>query len=89
LFQPEALRQAVAVKVGGALNKRGCPFDGINVKDFHVVAGQIGWASRGTATERALMEFVGTENLEERVDLKARTIDAPALAFVRKTFGVG
>jgi uncharacterized Ntn-hydrolase superfamily protein len=41
------------------------------------------------ATESALMEFVGTENLEERVDLKARTIDAPALAFVRKTFGAG
>jgi hypothetical protein len=35
------------------------------------------------------MEFVGTENLEERVDMKARTIDAPALAFVRKTFGPG
>lgn len=41
------------------------------------------------ATERALVEFVGTENLEERVDMKARTIDAPALAFVRKTFGLG
>jgi uncharacterized Ntn-hydrolase superfamily protein len=38
------------------------------------------------ATERALMEFVGTENLEERFDLKARTVDAPALAFVRRTF---
>lgn len=41
------------------------------------------------ATEHALMEFFGMENLEERVDLKAHTIDAPALAFVRKTFGGG
>jgi len=41
------------------------------------------------ATERALLDFVGTENLEERFDLKARTIDAPALAFLRQTFGEG
>ena len=41
------------------------------------------------ATERALTAFIATENLEERVDVKARTIDAPALAFVRDTFGVG
>ncbi len=41
------------------------------------------------ATERALTAFVATENLEERVDVKARTIDAPALAFVRQTFGAG
>lgn len=39
------------------------------------------------ATERALLDFVGTENLEERVDVGGRTIDALALAFVRRTFG--
>jgi uncharacterized Ntn-hydrolase superfamily protein len=38
------------------------------------------------ATGRALAQFVATENLEERLDLKARTIDLPALAFLRKTY---
>jgi uncharacterized Ntn-hydrolase superfamily protein len=39
------------------------------------------------ATARALDAFVATENLEERIDLAARTIDAPALAFLRQSFG--
>jgi len=38
------------------------------------------------ATERALAEFVGTENLEERVDISNRTIDPPALQYIRQTF---
>lgn len=36
--------------------------------------------------ERVLEAFVGTENLEERVDLKARSIDRPALDYLRKKF---
>jgi uncharacterized Ntn-hydrolase superfamily protein len=39
------------------------------------------------ATARALDAFIATENLEERTDLAARTIDAPALAFLRHSFG--
>ena len=39
------------------------------------------------ATAEALDAFTSTENLEERIDLAARTIDAPALAYLRKTFG--
>jgi uncharacterized Ntn-hydrolase superfamily protein len=39
------------------------------------------------AAERALETFVGTENLEERVDLAARTIDQPALDYLRGKFG--
>ena len=39
------------------------------------------------ATAQALDAFTSTENLEERVDIAARTIDAPALAYLRKTFG--
>jgi uncharacterized Ntn-hydrolase superfamily protein len=39
------------------------------------------------ATAKALDAFTSTENLEERIDLAARTIDAPALAYLRKTFG--
>jgi len=39
------------------------------------------------ATAKALDAFTSTENLEERIDLKARTIDPPALAYLRKTFG--
>lgn len=39
------------------------------------------------AAAKALESFITTENLEGRLDLKARTIDAPALAFLRQTFG--
>ena len=38
------------------------------------------------ATEDALNAFVTTENFEERVNLKARTVDAPVLAYLRNTF---
>jgi uncharacterized Ntn-hydrolase superfamily protein len=37
------------------------------------------------ATTNAMELFVGTENLEERIDLKARTIDRPALEYLRTT----
>jgi len=40
----------------------------------------------GDATASALDAFIATENLEERVDLAARTIDKPALMFLRKNF---
>jgi uncharacterized Ntn-hydrolase superfamily protein len=36
------------------------------------------------ATARALDAFAAAENLEERCDITARTIDAPALAFLRR-----
>lgn len=39
------------------------------------------------STAQALENFITTENLEGRLDLRARTIDAPALAFLRQTFG--
>jgi uncharacterized Ntn-hydrolase superfamily protein len=35
------------------------------------------------AIEKALDAFIASENFEERVDLKARTIDAPVLAYMR------
>lgn len=38
-------------------------------------------------TEHALTRLIDTENLEQRVDIKARRIDAPALAFLRRQFG--
>lgn len=38
------------------------------------------------ATAKAIDTFIAAENFEERVDLKARTIDAPVLAHLRKTF---
>jgi uncharacterized Ntn-hydrolase superfamily protein len=34
-------------------------------------------------TEKALDVFIASENFEERVDLKSRTIDAPVLAYLR------
>jgi uncharacterized Ntn-hydrolase superfamily protein len=39
------------------------------------------------ATAKALDAFIASENFEERVDLKARTIDAPVLAHLRKVLG--
>jgi uncharacterized Ntn-hydrolase superfamily protein len=39
------------------------------------------------ATAKAFDAFTSTENLEERIDLASRTIDAPALAYLRRTFG--
>jgi uncharacterized Ntn-hydrolase superfamily protein len=39
------------------------------------------------ATEKALDAFIASENFEERVDFKARTIDAPVLAHLRRIFG--
>ena len=38
------------------------------------------------ATAQALDAFVASENFEERVDIRARTIDAPVLAHLRRTF---
>jgi uncharacterized Ntn-hydrolase superfamily protein len=43
-----------------------------------------GWNSN---VRRALDNFSGTENLEERFDLERRTIDAPALAHIRMLYG--
>src|SRR5262249_4612610 len=37
-------------------------------------------------TAKALDAFVGTENLEERVDLLKRTLDEPALRFLPANF---
>ncbi len=44
-------------------------------------------ASWDGATADALNAFITTENFEERVDLNARTIDAPVLAFLRAAYG--
>jgi len=38
-------------------------------------------------TQDALQSFIGVENLEERIDIPGRTIDPPALAYLRETFG--
>lgn len=38
------------------------------------------------ATAKALDVFIAVENFEERVDLKARTIDRPVLEYLRKRF---
>ncbi len=37
-------------------------------------------------TQRALDEFVASENFEERVDFKSRTIDAPVLGHLRRIY---
>ena len=36
------------------------------------------------ATEKALDTFIASENFEERVDLKRRTIDAPVIVYLRR-----
>lgn len=39
-----------------------------------------------TPTQQALQEFIGMENLNERVDITNRTIDPPALEYIRARF---
>ena len=39
--------------------------------------------------QNAFAAYIGVENLEERVDLARRTIDPPALEFMRKSLGKG
>lgn len=39
------------------------------------------------AAREALAQFIGTENLEDRVDIASGTIDPPALSFLRDRFG--
>jgi uncharacterized Ntn-hydrolase superfamily protein len=41
------------------------------------------------ATAKALDAFSGTENFEERMNIKNRTIDAPVLAHLRRAFPAG
>lgn len=41
------------------------------------------------ATRAALEAFLGNENFEERVDLKAGKIDPPVLEYLEKRFGMG
>ena len=38
------------------------------------------------ATAKALDAFIASENFEERVDFNTRTIDAPVLTHLKKTF---
>jgi uncharacterized Ntn-hydrolase superfamily protein len=38
-------------------------------------------------TSRELSRFIGKENFEDRVDLKARTIDRPAYEYLMRRFG--
>jgi len=37
-------------------------------------------------TSQAIREFIGLENLEERIDLSKRTIDPPALEYIRNKY---
>lgn len=39
------------------------------------------------ATRNAFRAFIGTENFEERVDIAGRTVDPPALDYMRERFG--
>jgi hypothetical protein len=40
-------------------------------------------------TRRALQQFLGNENFEDRVDLQAGTIDRPAFEYLVRRYGQG
>lgn len=67
------------------------PIDASLVRELQTVIKALGYyqgdinSHWDEPTRRALLEFVGTENLEERVDIANRTIDPPALEYIRQT----
>jgi hypothetical protein len=48
---------------------------------------QEGYLKNGKEFSAAFSEFIGNENFEERVDPKAKWIDAPVLKYLTKKFG--
>lgn len=52
----------------------------MKLKGLHAGEGGASWDA---ATEKALDVLVASENFEERIDLKNKTIDAPVLAYLR------
>lgn len=67
--------------------------DGATLEELQAIMARAGHADGATRVsawspsfEHALEAFVGVENLEERIDLKGRTIDRPALDYLRKKF---
>jgi len=69
------------------------PIEGVALLDLKRIMKRAGHyrgeesAQWDAATEKALDAFIASENFEERVDFKARTIDAPVLAHLRRIFG--
>lgn len=67
--------------------------DGAILVELQRMMSRLGYYARsdtGTwddATAVAVETFITTENLEGRLDLRARTLDAPALAYLRATYG--
>lgn len=61
-------------------------------REFQTMIGRLGYydgaidGNWDDATQTAFRAFVGTENFEERVDVPGRTIDPPALDYIRKQF---
>jgi len=67
--------------------------DGATLQELQAIMARAGHVDRATGDgawsqsfERAFEAFIGVENLEERVDLRGRTIDEPALDYLRKKF---
>ena len=69
-----AIDEAVARELQAMMNRLG----------FYHGALDGGW---GEATRTAFQTFVGAESFDERVDIPGRTIDPPALDYLRRQFG--
>ncbi len=63
------------------------------VREFQAMMRRLGFyrgeadGNWDAATQAALHKFVGAENFEERIDVTGRTIDPPALDYLRDRFG--
>jgi uncharacterized Ntn-hydrolase superfamily protein len=77
---------------GSSPREEKLPIEGALLRELQTMmigAGHFAGAATGiwdAATAKAFVAFVGTENLEERIDLQSRTIDPPALEYLRQTF---
>lgn len=77
--------------LGASKAEEKIPIDASLVRELQAVIKALGYyqgdinSHWDEPTRRALLEFVGRENLEERVDFANRTIDPPALDYIRQT----
>lgn len=71
------------------------PIAGATLERLRVMAASKGFPSSHDAagldaeTRRALQQFLGNENFEDRVDLQAGTIDRPAFEYLVRRYGQG
>lgn len=90
----ERLMQIHHLYFGKSLPEERLPLEGTILRDIETIMVREGYIVEPpddiwTAAPGALRAFVGTENIEERVDLAGRTIDRAAIEHLRRKFSLG